>query len=89
MNDKEMALLTKKIGKTTMNDWENIMNLKFFKLYTVRRSFRLIWTVVYQFWANLIWLPKLGKPGKFFFENNQIFHVNTFFSILKRCPSLI
>ena len=25
-----------------------------------------IWKVVYQFWAHLIWVPKLGKPGESF-----------------------
>ena len=26
--------------------------------------FRSVWTVVYCFWAHLIWVPKLGKLGK-------------------------
>ena len=26
--------------------------------------FRSIWTTVYQFWAYLIWVPRLGKPVK-------------------------
>ena len=26
------------------------------------RYFRSVWTGVYQFWAHLTWVPKLGKP---------------------------
>ena len=27
-------------------------------------DFRSIWAAVYQFWAHLIWAPKLGRPEK-------------------------
>ena len=30
----------------------------------LREYFRSVWTTVYQFWAHLIWTPKLGEPGK-------------------------
>ena len=31
---------------------------------STRGYFRSIWTAVYQFWAHVIWEPKLGKPGE-------------------------
>ena len=34
------------------------------KMNSSRGYFRSVWTVVYQFWAHLIWAPKLGKPRK-------------------------
>ena len=36
--------------------------------YLNRGYFRPVWTAVYQFWAHLIWAPKLDKPGKKIFS---------------------
>ena len=38
--------------------------------YINRGYFRSVWTTVYQFWAYLIWVPKLGKPRKKFAKVN-------------------
>ena len=48
--------------------------LKLSKILMYRGHFRSIWTVVYRFWAHLVWLPKLGMPGKkFSCESKQSF----------------
>ena len=64
------------------------MGLNGFDQFMGNGYFRTIWTVAYQFWAHLISVPQLGRPGfflVFFFsgeggggESKQIFEVNTF-----------
>ena len=47
-------------------------------------------TAIYQFWAHLICVPKLGKSGKKrFSESKHIFCVLFFFIISKNCTKLI
>ena len=40
--------------------------IKYGKPSTARVYLRSIWTAAYQFWAHLIWAPRLGKRGKNF-----------------------
>ena len=42
---------------------------------TTRGYFRAFWTVVYQFWAPLIWVPKIDKAEKKICESKQTYFV--------------
>ena len=48
--------------------------IKYGKPSAARGYLRSVRTVVYQFWAHLIWTPRLGKRGKkFFVKVNRCF----------------
>lgn len=72
----------------TRDSWERSKT----KFWVGRGYFRSIWTTVYQFWAHLIWAPKLGKPGKNLFSESKYRHfvwILFFFSIPQKCVTLI
>ena len=41
--------------------------IKYGKPSTARMYLRSVRTAVYQFWAHLVWAPRLGKRGKISF----------------------
>ena len=63
---------------------------KYGKPSTAKMYLRSVQTVVYQFWAHLIWTPRLGKRGKkYFVKVNRCFMSILFFlSIPRKCTTL-
>ena len=64
--------------------------IKYGRPSTARMYLRSVRTVVYQFWAHLIWTPRLGKRGKkYFVKVNRCFMSILFFlSIPRKCTTL-